>query len=95
MWKIERIATNTATNIHSTILKETAPTSAVLSPVSDEFFREHMFTDYGAMNEAVHGKLEELKRVNPHLGEGVVHTHTCACTCTNRQILTCTSWKSS
>ena len=25
-------------------------------------------SDYGAMNEAVHGKLEELKRANPHLG---------------------------
>ena len=47
---------------------ETAAMSAVLSPVTDEFFREHMLTDYGAMNDAVHGKLEELKRANPHLG---------------------------
>ena len=45
-------------------------TSAVLSPVTDEFFREHMLTDYGAMNDAVHNKLEELKRANPSLGGG-------------------------
>ena len=43
----------------------------MLSPVTDDFFREHMFTDYGAMNDAVHGKLEELKQTNPHLGREV------------------------
>ncbi|EKX54512.1 vacuolar protein sorting 45B [Guillardia theta CCMP2712] len=45
------------------------PTSIVLSAVSDDFFKENMHTDYGAMNDAVQAKLEELKRNNPQFAQ--------------------------
>mmetsp|Transcript_1481 Transcript_1481/g.3326 ORF Transcript_1481/g.3326 Transcript_1481/m.3326 type:complete len:594 (-) Transcript_1481:583-2364(-) len=52
--------------------------SAVLSPVTDDFFRENLGTDFGALHDAMHAKLAEIKMANPQLAQGNVAFSTIA-----------------
>ncbi|KAJ1480060.1 Sec1-like protein [Baffinella frigidus] len=44
--------------------------SVVLSPVTDPFFRQTAYSDFGSLHDQIHAKLGELKRANPELAGG-------------------------
>ena len=44
--------------------------SVVLSPLSDDFYREIMYSDFGSLHDSVQSKLEEFKKANPGMTQG-------------------------
>mmetsp|Transcript_5335 Transcript_5335/g.13525 ORF Transcript_5335/g.13525 Transcript_5335/m.13525 type:complete len:607 (+) Transcript_5335:274-2094(+) len=44
--------------------------SIVLSPVSDDFYSEIMYSDFGSLHDSVLKKLEEFKKANPAMTQG-------------------------